>query len=67
MVVWLEYLVSRGHESSHTCNHGEVCRHFFHFVRLNISLEFKGENQREVFKVQPVVLASYLKKQQLSS
>lgn len=48
MVVWLEYLVSRGHESSHTCNHGEVCRHFFTLWDLTFLWNLK-ERTREKF------------------
>lgn len=34
---------------------------YFHFVKLNISLELKAENLKEIFKVQQAVPASYLK------
>lgn len=55
MVVWLEYLVSRGHECSHTCDHREVRGHIF----TSWDWEWREENLNEIFKVQQVVLANY--------
>lgn len=57
MVVWLEYLVSRGHERSYTCNHREVRGCIFTLW----DWELKVENPNAVFKVQQVVLASSIK------
>lgn len=55
MVVWLEYLVSRGHECSHTCDHREVRGLIFTLW----AWELEEENQNEIFKVQQVLLANY--------
>lgn len=57
MVVWLEYLVSRGHECPYTCDHRKVRGRIFTLW----DWEWKEENLNEIFKVQQVVLANYSK------